>query len=107
VTALLFSNRWQSSDEARFSEQPLIRFPMQTMSGNAADPLFLYPPPAADFNFLPTFTDDRLPGRSDMALFATPPEQAVMLVILVMATGTTGRQFQFTEYRCLVTVATL
>lgn len=34
-----------------------------------------------------------------MALFATPSERAVVLVVLVMATGAAGGQFQLPEYR--------
>lgn len=39
-----------------------------------------------------------------MALLTAPPERAVMLVVLVVATGATGCQFQFAERWSLVAV---
>jgi hypothetical protein len=42
-----------------------------------------------------------------MALFTAPSERTIVLVILVMATCTTGGQFQFSEYRGFMAIGTL
>lgn len=69
--------------------------------------LLLPPPLTADLELLPAVTDDRFPGRPNMALLAAPSKSPIVLVILVMATGTAGDQLQFHQYRSLVTIGTL
>ena len=42
-----------------------------------------------------------------MALLAASAKRTIVLVVLVMATGATGGQFQFPEYRGFMTIGTL